>query len=298
MITPKNFARSIEPIMRDKYGLTYNRWEPEYTQLYEIATSGKMYEEHASAAGFGLVPEKGIGVAVNYSDPKEGYLGRITQTSYGLGFIVAYEMYLWAQDNRINMMPQALAESVTQSIETLAILPFDRAFNSSYKGADGVEMCATTHPREDGGGNYSNEPTTASDMNRDSLEQMMIDLASYTDPAGLKIKPRVKKLMFGQSYYREAFEIFGSPMDPETANNTKNFTYNLYNWMISHYLTSTKAWFAVLEGSNGLVNYVTRDPDFTRDNEFSSENALFKTVFTMAFNFRDPRRIYGSPGVT
>jgi hypothetical protein len=47
MITPSNFARSIEPIMRDKYGLVYNRWEPEYTQLYSVEKSNKMYEEHA-----------------------------------------------------------------------------------------------------------------------------------------------------------------------------------------------------------------------------------------------------------
>jgi hypothetical protein len=230
-------------------------------------------------------------------DPKEGFLGRITQTSYGLGFIVAYEMYLWAQDNRINMMPAALAESVTQTIETLGILPFDRAFNSSYTGADGKEMCATDHPRETGG-TYANEPTTASDLNRDAIEQMQIDLGAYTDPAGLKMKPKVKKIMHSTTQARTSFEMFGSPQDPDTANNTKNFTFNLFDPMISHYITSTKAWFAILEGTNGMVNYVTRKPDFTRDNEFSSENALFKTVFTMAFGFRDPRRIYGSPGVS
>jgi hypothetical protein len=298
MITPSNFARSIEleAAMRAKYGLVYNRWQPEYTKLYDVEKSNRMYEEHHSTAGFGLVPEKAIGVGVTYNDPKEGFLGRIEQTTYGLGYIVAYEMFLWQQDNRINMMPAALAESVIQTIETLGILPFDRAFNSSYTGADGKEMCATDHPREDGGGTYANEPTTASDLNRDSIEQLMIDLGNYTDPAGLKINPKVKRIMHGTSLFRQSFEMFGSPQDPETANNTKNFTYNLYNWMMSHYLTSTVAWFAILEGTNGLVNYVTRKHDFTKDNEFSSENALFKAVFTMAFGFRDPRRIYGSPG--
>lgn len=297
MITPSNFAYSIEPIMRDKYGLVYERWEPEYTQLYSVEKSNKQYEEHNSNAGFGLVPEKGIGVGVTYDDPKQGFLGRITQTSYGLGFIVAYEMYLWQQDNIINQMPAALAESVIQTIETLGILPFDRAFNSNYPGADGKEMCADDHPRETGG-TYSNEPETASDLNADSLEQMGIDLGNYTDPAGLKMKPKVKKIMHGTTLFRTSFELFGTPQEPGTANNTKNFAFNLYNWMMSHYLTSTKAWFAILEGTNGMVNYVTRKPDFTRDNEFSSENALFKDVFTMAFGHRDPRRIYGSPGVS
>lgn len=297
MLTPNQFIRTIEPIMRDKYGLEYNRWAPEYTQLYEIKNDNRQYVEHASAAGFGLVPEKPIGTAVSYSDPKEGFLGRITQTTFGLGFIVAYEMYLWKQDDRLEMLPRALAESVTQTIETLGILPFDRAFNSSYTGADGKEMIATDHPRETSG-TYANEPTTAADLNSDSMEQMLIDLAGFTDPAGLKMKPKIKKIIVPANLYKTAFELFGTAQEPGTANNTNNFAYNLAPWMVSHYLSSTKAWFVILEGTNGLVNYVTRKPDFTRDNEFSSENALFKTVFSMAFGHRDPRRIYGSPGVS
>lgn len=297
MITPSNFFRSIEPIMRDKYGLVYERWEPEYTKLYEVVSSGKAYEEHISAAGFGLVPEKAVGTSVTFSDPKEGFLGRIEQTSYGLGYIVAFEMFLWAQDNRINMMPAALAESVTQTIETLGILPFDRAFNSSFPGADDTELCAVDHPRETGG-TYANMPATDSDLNADSIEQMLIDIAGYTDPAGLKMKPKIKLLFHSPTQFKESFQLFGTPEDPDSANNAKNFAFNLLPWMQSHYLTSQKAWFILLEGTNGMVNYVTRKPDFTRDNEFSSENALFKTIFTMAFGHRDPRRIYGSPGVT
>jgi len=298
MITPSNFIRSIEPIMRDKYGLVYDRWEPEYTGWYEVVTSNKKYEEHASGAGFGLVPEKAVGASVSYSDPKEGFLGRITQTVYGLGFVVAYEMYLWQQDNRLNLMPKALAESVAQTIETLAVLPLDRAFNSSYLGADGKEMCATDHPRESDGSSYANEPATASDLSEESIEQMLIDLATFTDPAGLKMKAKIKKLVIPQNLYRTAFELFGTEKRPWSAENTKNFAAGLMEWEISHYMSSTKAWFTMLEGSNGLVNYVTRKPDFTKDNDFSTENALFKTVFTMAFGHRDPRRIYGSPGVS
>jgi len=297
MITPSNFARSIEPIMRDKYGLAYNRYETEYTEFHDVQTSNKKYEEHIGMAGFGLVPEKGIGVAVSYSDPKEGFLGRISQTVYGLGFIVAYEMYLWQQDRRIEQLPKALAQSVHETKETLGINTLDRAFNSAYKGADGLELCSEVHVRETGG-TYANEPTTASDLNADSFEQALIDIAAYTDPAGLKFKARPKKLITGMNNWRNCTELFGSPQEPDTANNAKNFAYNAVPWMISHYLTSTKAWFIVLEGENGLINFVTRKPDFTRDNEFSSENALFKTVFNMGFGWEDPRRIYGSPGVS
>ena len=301
MITPNNFMTSVElaALMYDRYGLTYDSYDLEYPRIFgsSIPTS-KAYEEHVGMSGFNLIPEKGIGINVSYADPKQGFKGRINQTVYGLGFAVAKEMFLWEQWRLIEALPKALANSVQETRETLAILTLDRAFNSSYSGADGKELCATDHVRESDGAAWKNEPSSAMDLNFEGWEQALIDIASYTSPSGLKIKSKPRLLATGVNNNRMCAELFGSQKKPDTANNEANYAYNAVPYMISHYLTSTKSWFILLEGDNGLVNFTSRKPDFTQDNEFNSEVARFKVVFNEAFSWEDPRRIYGSPGVS
>ena len=66
----------------------------------------------------------------------------------------------------------------TKQVKSAAIL--NNAFNSSFTGGDGKELCATDHPLSSGG-TLSNELSTAADLNETSLENSLIDIANFKD---------------------------------------------------------------------------------------------------------------------
>ena len=66
----------------------------------------------------------------------------------------------------------------TKQVKAAATL--NNAFNSSFTGGDGKELCATDHPLG-GGGTFRNEPSTAADLNETSLENALIDISNFVD---------------------------------------------------------------------------------------------------------------------
>ena len=79
----------------------------------------------------------------------------------------------------------------TKQIKAAAIL--NNAFNASFAGGDGKELCATDHPTLSG--DQKNELSTAADLNETSLEQMLIDIADMKDERGLKIALQGMKMI-------------------------------------------------------------------------------------------------------
>ena len=63
-----------------------------------------------------------------------------------------------------------------------------------------------------------------------------------------------------------------------------------------HWLTDDDAWFIQTDIPNGLTWFWRRRPEFTKDNDFDSENAKFKTTFRASSGWSDWRGIFGSPG--
>ena len=70
----------------------------------------------------------------------------------------------------------------TKQVKAANVL--NNAFNSSFAGGDGKELCATDHPTI--AGTFKNELSTSADLNETSLEQSLIDIAALTDERGLK----------------------------------------------------------------------------------------------------------------
>ena len=75
---------------------------------------------------------------------------------------------------------KALARSMAHTKQIKAAATLNNAFNSSFTGGDGKELCATDHPLG-GGGTFRNEPSTAADLNETSLENALIDISNFVD---------------------------------------------------------------------------------------------------------------------
>ncbi|MCR4287102.1 MAG: Mu-like prophage major head subunit gpT family protein, partial [Deltaproteobacteria bacterium] len=290
-----NFGELIDPGLRKIYGDTYKDYPEEYSKIFSVESSKKAYEDTLSMTGFGLVPEKTEGTSISYDVAYQGYDHRLTHLTYGLGFIVTREMYEDDLYRKINSLPRALARSVRHTIEITAGNVLNRAFTSTYAGADGKELCATDHPLI-AGGTLKNELTTAADLSMTSFEQALIDLADFTDDRGLLMAAKPKSLVIPSELSWTASQLLGSQKDPESANNAINPANGMVPFSVNHYLTDPDAWFITTDVPNGLVFYWRRRPEFTKDNDFDSENAKWKTTFRMSVGWDDYRGLFASPG--
>jgi len=61
-------------------------------------------------------------------------------------------------------------------------------------------------------------------------------------------------------------------------------------------LTDADAWFIKTDCPNGMKYFERRAMEFNIDNEFSTENGLFKSTWRGQWGCTDKRSIFGSPG--
>jgi hypothetical protein len=196
-------------------------------------------------------------------------------------------------------MPKALARSVRQTVEYLAANHFNYAFTASaaYYGSDSKELCATDHPLV-GGGTGRNELSTAADLDITSYEQALIDIQTFVDDASMKVAAKPRRMIIHPSNVFQAQMILKSSMLPDTANNNYNPAQGTMpgGYVVMHWLTDEDAWFIQTDVPNGMTWIWRRRPEFTKDNDFDSENAKFKTTFRASSGWSDWRGIFGSPG--
>lgn len=295
VITTGTIAKAIWPGVNKFYGMGYNEQAIEFTKVFAKDTSDKSYEEDVSLSGFGYLKKKAQGAAIEYDSIRQGYTTRYTHATYALGFQITQEMIEDEQYGLAFKQAKALGMSVRQTREVLAFNVLNRAFNSSYVGGDGKEMCATDHPNV-AGGTFSNELAVAADLSHAAIEQALIDIGGFTDDRGLQIAVKAKQLIIPRQLQFEAERILGSALQSGTANNDKNTLNGMMAICMSHYLTDADAWFIQTDVTDGLKHFERIAPKFAEDNDFDTENAKFKARFRESYGWTDPRGIYGSPG--
>lgn len=247
--------------------------------------------------GFGLVPVKAEGEAISYDSETQGYVKRYTNVTYGMGYIVTEEALEDGLYEKVSKRrASALAFSAQTTKETVHANIFNRAFNLSYTGGDGVEMCSTAHPTASG--DQSNELATAADLSEASLEDLCVNIMNATNSRGLKIAITPKKLLVPPALHFEAKRIIESELQNDTANNAKNvvgtmFKGGLITWP---FLTDTDAWFVLTDAPRGLMHFKRRAGKFEQDNDFDTSNAKAKFTERYASGWTDWRGVYGSPG--
>jgi hypothetical protein len=301
-----NLPELLYPGMRGIWGLSYKDYKPEWKAVFPVLPSKQAYEKTMGMTGFPLATLKPQGKGVDYFDPLQGPTHNLYHYVRGIGFVVTKEMMTDDQYGKIKILPKALRRSMNQTKEWDHWNVLNNAFDyTNYKGADGYSLCYTAHPLYGSGGTIGNQPSTAADLSMTALEQASIDIDSFVDDQGLKIHVKIKKLVVAKSNDWTAYQLTKAENDPETpASNAPNPVRGTgmfpEGYMVSHYLTSPKAWFILTDQDMSLVSYYHTDwgqePDFTKDNEFSTLNALFKAVDRYVAGWDDWRGIYGSPG--
>jgi len=261
-ITTGSFSKLLWPGIKKIYGDTYNEYPQEYSQIFDKTTSDKAYEEYVGTSMFGLAPIKTQGGAVAYDSAQQGFITRLTNIVYALGFVITREMY---DDNQygdfMKRFSKALAFSMRQTKEIVCANVINRAETAGYTGGDGVVLSSASHPNI-AGGTWSNKLTVASDLTGDALESAAIQIMGFTNDRGLTISAMPQKLIIPTTLLFEAERILKSSLEYDTANNAVNALKSKGVFpggiVVNHYLTDADAWTIKTNVQDGLI-FQSRD---------------------------------------
>jgi hypothetical protein len=300
VITTGNHPKLLWPGLNALFGMTYKDVPLQHTEVFDVSTSEKAYEEDQELPGFGLAPVKSEGGAISYDTHAQGYTTRYSHIVYGLGFIETEEA---VEDNqyksRATSRTKALARSMRVTKETILANIINRAFDSNYTGGDGKELLATNHPSLSG--DQSNELSVAADLSEASLEDLLIQIMQATDSRGLRINLMGKKLIVPPQLSFEATRIVKSALQNDTANNAVNAMKAMgmlpEGVMVWRYLTDADAWFIKTDAAEGLKLFNRRALAFEKDGDFDTGNYKHKATERYSGGWSDWRAMYGSAGL-
>ncbi len=299
IINSGSFAKALWPGVNAWYGKSYAEYEVEYDKLFDKFSSSKAFEEDVGISSFGLAVNKPEGSAVSYDSERQAFITRYQHAVFALGFIITREMM---EDDQYDVVgqrkAQGLAFSMRQTKEVVAANVYNRAFTAGYTGGDGTILLNNAHTNLKGG-TWSNVISTASDLSEASLEQACIDIAGFTNDAGLLIAVRPESLIIPRQLIFEAKRILGTDGRVGTDNNDLNAIKTLGSIpkvITNHFLTDTDAWFIRTNVPHGMKYFERRGDQFDMDNDWDTENAKFKATARYSFGWTDPRGLYGSAG--
>jgi len=294
-----NHPKALWPGVKAWFGVGYGEHPEEYRDLFDIESSGQAWEEDVMMKGFGLMPIKIEGMASTYQGQTQGYVSRYTHVAYSLGFIVTYEelkdnLYAKVAGSRA----KALGFSKRQTKENVGANVYNRAFNASYLGGDGLELLSTLHVST--AGTWSNELYPAADISETALEDLCIQIMGMTDENGLKIALQPMSLIVPRQLWFEANRILKSTLQNDSANNALNVLRSTNalpgGIKVNHYFTDPDAYFMRTNCPDGMKCYQRDSYDLMKDNDFETDNAKAKTYDRYSFGWSDPRSVVASAG--
>ena len=301
LVNSGSFSKALWPGINAWFGEAFDEWAVEHKDLFDQYTSRRQFEEDVSTSGTGLLMVKPEGQAIQFDTMMQGFTTRYTHIEYALGIIITKIM---VDDDQYDIAgpkrAKNLAFSTRQTQEVVGTNVYNRAFNASYTGGDGVSMINSAHPNV-AGGTYSNTPSVASQVSEASLEQACIDIARFNNDRGLKVKVTSRSIITAPENQFELERILKSQYRVGTANNDINALMSMGKFpegvKINHYLTSTTAWFIRTNAPDGLKHFVRNPVKFAEDNDWDTDNAKFKVQYRDSFGWSEPRAIYGSAGL-
>ena len=299
-ISRAQLAKELEPGLNALFGMEYDRYDNEHAEIYDTETSDRAFEEEVMLVGFGNAQTKSEGQSVQFDNATEHYTSRYTHETVTLAFALTEEAM---EDNLYDRLgaryTKALARSMAHTKQVKSAATLNNAFDSSFTGGDGKELCATDHPLQNGG-TFANELSTAADLNETSLENSLIDISTLTDDRGMIIALRGTKLIVPPQLQFVADRLLESTLRPGSSDNDVNAIKNMgmlpEGYTINHFLTDTDAFFIKTDAPNGFKHFERLPLATSMEADFDTGNMRYKARERYSFGFSDPRCVFGSPG--
>ena len=298
-ISRAQLAKELEPGLNALFGLEYDRYENEHSEIFDEETSDRAFEEEVMLAGFTTAPVKEEGSAITFDSAQETYTARYTMETIALAFSITEEAI---EDNLYDRLAsrytKALARSMAQTKQIKAASILNNAFSTSSPIGDGAALCSSAHPSLSG--NQRNQLSTPADLNETSLEQMLIDISGITDERGLKVAIRGTKLIIPKELLFIAERLMATNLRTATADNDVNALRSMgmlpQGASVNHFLTDTDAFFIKTDAPNGFKLFNRSPIKTAMEGDFDTGNMRFKARERYSFGVSDWRCVFGTAG--
>jgi phage major head subunit gpT-like protein len=300
---PDLFLASMLPALDELIFNKYDRWPPQFTQIFRMMTSKRSIEQTSEIAGLGTFAVVGEGENVRYDEAVPGFNKTYVHAQYGLGFKLTRIMVDDDKWGIINKLASDLGRSAKETREIFAAGIFNNGFDTNYPGPDGKPLFATDHPIVKTNGVQPNTLAVAADLDIASLELALTDFRKMKDPSGKKIRLRPSRLVVPPDLEFVSSEIMNAKERSDTANHTPNAFKNRIGMpsfdqvVVWDYLTDPDAWFITAEPSETELRFYDREA-FNTVHDVDFDSRSIKTAGWMRFTagWSSFYGVYGSPG--
>jgi hypothetical protein len=298
-ISRAQLAKELEPGLNALFGLEYDRYENEVGEIFSAESSDRAFEEEVMLSGFGTAPVKSEGSAITFDDAQETYTARYTMETVALAFSITEEA---VEDNLYDSLAKrytrALARSMSQTKQIKGSTVLNNAFLTTSPIGDGAALCSASHPSLSG--SQTNLLATAADLNETSLEEILIQIAGFTDERGLKIAVRGTKLLIPKELQFIAERVINSNLRPGTADNDINAMKSMgmlpEGAVVNHFFTDSDAYFVKTDAPDGFKLFNRTPLKTAMEGDFDTGNMRFKARERYSFGVSDWRCVFGTPG--
>ena len=299
-INRAQLAKELEPGLNALFGMEYDRYDNQHTEIFETESSDRAFEEEVMIVGFGNASIKGEGNAVEYDNATEGFTARYAHETVALAFSLTEEA---VEDNLYDRLgsryTKALARSMANTKQIKAASVLNNAFSSSFTGGDGVALVSNSHPLG-GGGTASNRPTAYADLNETSLEDALINISTLVDDRNLTIALQGRKLIVPPALQFVADRLLQSPGRVGTSDNDINAMKNMgmvpEGYVVNNYLTDTDAWFLKTDCPDGFKHFERSPMQTSLEGDFDTGNMRYKARERYSFGYSNWRAVFASQG--
>lgn len=293
MLVEENWPDLLVPGLRKVFDNSYRERASNIGILFNVQSSQKAVEHDlTTGAILDFAPMNGI---VPYDDMGEGYRTDYTHQELARGIKVERKLVDDDLYNIINKRPRMLGLAARRRRETDGASMFNNAFNSGITGGDGVALCSSAHPSNNGGATQGNVGTLdLTDVNLEATRRLMVNF--HDDRDGI-IEVIPDFLLVPLQLEQVAFEIINSRGKVDTALNNANFHFGKYKLLVwPNYLSSSLNWF-LMDSVMMKEYHLWFDrikPEFQKDREFDTYNAKYAGYMRYSFGWSDWRSIFGN----
>jgi hypothetical protein len=292
-----------------------NATVPQYEWFFQVEDTdpNRPYFSAMAYQELGLLQQKTEGSAPAYDQPRELIPETWNYTTYALASMVTEEAQLEDALRFIGKLPGMLVDSENETTEYLVWNTLNQGWAADVLLPDGQPLFSAGHPlgyipNAAGNGVISSIGLTmsnslgAAELTPQTLTQAELLFHLLLSDRGLTDHRVPIHLVFHPNLIQQAKEVTGSPLAPNTADNTINTAHGQYQLHAVRYLSSPYAWFLAADpsalGGNGhqlLVGFKWRHRAKTWPDP-STDNENFKTSMRLAWGPGGFRGIVGSQG--
>jgi len=245
--------------------------------VFRVAPSNKHSEYDLRIAGVGEFPVKGeVGnIAEDYEEEKYKTTYNYVEFANSVPVSYAYlndQLYSIVKD-KVGRLGIAARHTMYKN----AFKILQRANNTSYLGADGVQLVDGAHPAEDG---QTHSNVLTGNFSYANLKTAIQMLMEQQDDRGILIPQVPELLVVATAKFGEATETVGTELTPNDANNSFNYVSKIFPGLRvvhSPYIGASMGgndnnWFVL--GSGRKLKKFVRFPLQTWMNDFQQSRSM------------------------